>query len=74
MRMEESLVGLTHEGCLIGGYDKNDVLYVNLYLNPEHLPGVYSLTLKIALLSSRDGANFASTSLQTLETSAILMR
>ena len=26
------------EGCLIGGYDKNDVLYVNLYPGPERLP------------------------------------
>lgn len=26
------------EGCLIGGYDENDVLYVNLYLGPERLP------------------------------------
>ncbi|HBL84378.1 MAG: hypothetical protein A2Y17_04880 [Clostridiales bacterium GWF2_38_85] len=26
------------EGCLIGGYDENDVLYVNLYPGPERLP------------------------------------
>jgi len=26
------------EGCLIGGYDKNDVLYVNLYCGQERLP------------------------------------
>ncbi len=26
------------EGCLIGGYDENDVLYVNLYFGPERLP------------------------------------
>ncbi len=26
------------EGCLIGGYDENDVLYVNLYTGPERLP------------------------------------
>ncbi len=26
------------EGCLIGGYDENDVLYVNLYLGQERLP------------------------------------
>lgn len=26
------------EGCLIGGYDENDVLYVNLYPGPEQLP------------------------------------
>lgn len=26
------------EGCLIGGYDENDVLYVNLYLGAERLP------------------------------------
>jgi AraC-like DNA-binding protein len=26
------------EGCLIGGYDENDVLYVNLYCGQEHLP------------------------------------
>jgi len=26
------------EGCLIGGYDENDVLYVNLYLDPKQLP------------------------------------
>jgi len=26
------------EGCLIGGYDINDVLYVNLYPGPERLP------------------------------------
>ncbi|MHB0857471.1 MAG: hypothetical protein ACYC5M_07845 [Anaerolineae bacterium] len=25
------------EGCLIGGYDVNDLLYVNLYLGPERL-------------------------------------
>ncbi|MHB1152607.1 MAG: hypothetical protein ACYCWE_06460 [Eubacteriales bacterium] len=29
------------EGCLIGGYDENDVLYVNLYLGPERLPQGY---------------------------------
>ena len=26
------------EGCLIGGYDENDVLYVNLYCGQERLP------------------------------------
>lgn len=26
------------EGCLIGGYDDNDVLYVNLYPGPDRLP------------------------------------
>ncbi len=26
------------EGCLIGGYDENDVLYINLYPGPERLP------------------------------------
>lgn len=26
------------EACLIGGYDKNDVLYVNLYMGPDRLP------------------------------------
>ena len=26
------------EGCLIGGYDENDMLYVNLYLGEERLP------------------------------------
>ncbi len=26
------------EGCLIGGYDNNDVLYVNLYLGQDRLP------------------------------------
>ena len=26
------------EGCLIGGYDENDVLYVNPYPGPERLP------------------------------------
>ena len=26
------------EGCLIGGYDENDVLYVNLYPGPDRLP------------------------------------
>lgn len=26
------------EGCLIGGYDEKDVLYVNLYIDPERLP------------------------------------
>ncbi|MCL2254294.1 MAG: hypothetical protein FWC09_07595 [Lachnospiraceae bacterium] len=26
------------EGCLIGGYDENGVLYVNLYPGPERLP------------------------------------
>ena len=26
------------EGCLIGGYDKNDVLYVNLYPGEERMP------------------------------------
>ena len=26
------------EGCLIGGYDENDVLYVNLYPGPERMP------------------------------------
>ncbi len=26
------------EGCLIGGYDEDDVLYVNLYLGEERLP------------------------------------
>ncbi|HEX2944910.1 MAG TPA: hypothetical protein VHT96_03030 [Clostridia bacterium] len=25
------------EGCLIGGYDKNDILYVNLYPGPERM-------------------------------------
>lgn len=26
------------EACLIGGYDENDTLYINLYLDPERLP------------------------------------
>lgn len=26
------------EGCLIGGYDENNTLYVNLYLTPDSLP------------------------------------
>ncbi len=26
------------EGCLIGGYDETDALYVNLYPGPERLP------------------------------------
>lgn len=26
------------EGCLIGGYDEGDILYVNLYPGPERLP------------------------------------
>ncbi|MCL2433543.1 MAG: hypothetical protein FWD16_03380 [Clostridia bacterium] len=26
------------EGCLIGGYDENDVLYVNLYPGPDRMP------------------------------------
>ncbi|MDD4773262.1 MAG: hypothetical protein PHZ09_06605, partial [Eubacteriales bacterium] len=30
--------GTLPEGCLIGGYDANDVLYVNLYTGPERLP------------------------------------
>lgn len=29
---------LLPEGCLIGGYDENDLLYVNLYPGPERLP------------------------------------
>ena len=28
------------EGCLIGGYDEDDLLYVNLYLGPERMSGV----------------------------------
>ena len=30
--------GTLTEGCLIGGYGENDVLYVNLYLGQERLP------------------------------------
>lgn len=36
--MGKNYVGSLPEGCLIGGYDENDVLYVNLYMGQDRLP------------------------------------
>lgn len=56
------------EGCLIGGYDENDVLYVNLYLGPERLPegsvDEYGYSTIIDGLNTTNGLFFAGEKLE----------
>ena len=59
------------EGCLIGGYDDNDVLYVNLYLGAERLPedslDEYGYSTITGGLESTNGLFFAGEKLETAD-------
>ena len=59
------------EGCLIGGYDENDVLYVNLYPGEERMPkgsiDEYGYSTIINGLDTTNGLFFAGARIENLD-------